>query len=1292
MAGPFKILVTFLTILLSACGGGAGSGGDGPTPVIRQDQAELHFEYAEIAVESNHGHVTNPLSGGSGSGTISYSSSNTGVATVATGSGAVTVTGAGTATITATKAADESYHSTSASYLLTVSKIPQSPLLFGSEQLEKKVSDEPFTLTASGGAGTGEVTYSSENPQVATVELQSGRVTIIGAGLTTITAVKASDNKYEASAAQYSVTVSKIEQDWLSFENDHVSKLVIDPPFSNPVIGGSGTGTLRYSSEDPNVAAVETGTGVVTITGAGTTVIRAQKQGDGTYLSASAEYHITVHKAPQAPLTFETEHVSKVTTDQLFSIPLRGGSGSGLVSYTSTDHAVATINATTGEIFITGAGDAVIHAEKAGDSTYVSAVASLNLTVDRAAQSPLTFAQPEVSKKTTDLPFTNPVTGGSGLGSIVYTSSSPDVATVNHSNGHVTIIGAGSTVITAEKLGDATYMETSATYHLSVSKTEQSDLVFEQPTVARLITAEPFTNTVSGGSGTGNAAYSSSDLEVATVDSETGLVTVTGAGTSTITLEKEGDDRYLSASASFALTVAKVDQAALTFAQQEIIKSAIDEPFMIGLSGGSGTGALSYLSNDTSVATVDGASGEITLVGQGTATVTATKAADERYNETSANLSVQVLVPDGTLPHAAIAFPWQQSIVKDIPSITVRGTASDVSGIRSVSVNGVEASLTLIGDDRTWVEWQALIENAQTDLQVVVDATDMSGERATEADSIQFLRPTSVPTTFTLDESRQRVVGAVSSSEIVIHDLVNQTQESRQYWPYSVASCFDSATDSVYFAALTEDAHSFRRLSLSSDETSHIVHSQPRDSGYIRAIACDIARNRIYIHMMYFLEGTTESALYELSLNDASWTRFYPTDEGSATPFRIKDGPLASTGGSIIVVTADRDIVAISKSDGSARTLYESYPSYVLHIASGSTEDQLYLITFDGIDLLNVAEQRITQIGYEFDLGPLEFSQPRTSALDSTNNRVIVGDEALDALIAIDVDSGVRSVLLTESVGQGQKLLAPRGLAVNSTTTKTYIIDDGSNAAAKVVEIDFATGDRSVIGDISESYRETGGSIALDEQSGHVYVAGRDTVFKIDIESGTSEVIASDSVGLGAAFYSVADIEFDAPNRRLLFVDAHVEAVFALDLETHTRTIVSRSGERGAGDAFGNVNGLALDSINNRAYVTNQLYGTVQRVDLETGDREALAPSCAATLGEDQSLMGLAFDPTNNELLVIGDRLTAINLQDLQCSIVSYLQSPFDIAISSNDLVLAVTFGELQLMDRRSGRRVVISK
>lgn len=111
-------------------------------------------------------------------------------------------------------------------------------------------------------------------------------------------------------------------------------------------------------------------------------------------------------------------------------------------------------------------------------------------------------------------------------------------------------------------------------------------------------------------------------------------LTVTGHNGKSITIRYGGHSATTN-----PLTVTKGTQATLTI---EAVgdKTYGDEAFILSASGGSGNGAVSYTSSDSSVLEISG--NTATIKGAEPVIITATKAADGNYNETSATLSLNI--------------------------------------------------------------------------------------------------------------------------------------------------------------------------------------------------------------------------------------------------------------------------------------------------------------------------------------------------------------------------------------------------------------------------------------------------------------------------------------------------------------------------------------------------------------------------------------------------------------------------------------------------------------------------
>ena len=133
-----------------------------------------------------------------------------------------------------------------------------------------------------------EVTYSSDNEEVATVDETTGEVTLNKAGTVTITATVAADETYNAGSAEYTLTIKKAART-ISF-SPNSSTATIGEEFTEPELTGEYEKVV-FSSDDESVAIVDEN-GNVTAKKAGLTTIRVTVE--ETNYEGSASYSLTV--------------------------------------------------------------------------------------------------------------------------------------------------------------------------------------------------------------------------------------------------------------------------------------------------------------------------------------------------------------------------------------------------------------------------------------------------------------------------------------------------------------------------------------------------------------------------------------------------------------------------------------------------------------------------------------------------------------------------------------------------------------------------------------------------------------------------------------------------------------------------------------------------------------------------------------------------------------------------------------------------------------------------------------
>ncbi|MFZ1236975.1 MAG: Ig-like domain-containing protein [Prevotella sp.] len=137
------------------------------------------------------------------------------------------------------------------------------------------------------------ISYSSSDQTVATVDPNSGDVTLVGEGTTTITAESAATDTYDVGSTSYSLTVNK-QDAGLSYSTTNYSNNKGDVFITPTLINPNGL-IVNYNSSLADVATVDPINGAVSLVGAGMATITASFSGDNTYKTGSASYTIVVN-------------------------------------------------------------------------------------------------------------------------------------------------------------------------------------------------------------------------------------------------------------------------------------------------------------------------------------------------------------------------------------------------------------------------------------------------------------------------------------------------------------------------------------------------------------------------------------------------------------------------------------------------------------------------------------------------------------------------------------------------------------------------------------------------------------------------------------------------------------------------------------------------------------------------------------------------------------------------------------------------------------------------------------
>ena len=517
---------------------------------------------------------------------------------------------------------------------VTKNGAPQAPTVGKLVLPSVEFGDAPFTVQPPTSNSKGEWKFTSSKPDFAQINATTGRVTVAGAGTTTITATQASTKDFESISVTAELIIARATPVLGAFTT--TSRTVGEEAFTLAIPTSTSSAAFKMESSDESVAKFSKVNGKLSIVGAGKTTITASQPANDDYLAGSKSFVLTVRKG--TPVLTATADLSSTFGEDGPTIAKPTSESRGAISFTSSNAAVATVNATTGQVTVVGAGTSTITITQAATDDYVSATQTLTFTVKQAV--PKLGALTVSSKTFGDAEFsiTKPTSPSSGA--FTFTSNNTKVVKISEA-GTATIEGAGTATITATQAATGNYAANSVTAEVTIAKAapELSNI-----SLTGLVFGDADTTMNPRSTSSGAFTFSSNNTRVLTINEKTGLVRIVGAGTATITVKQASTTNYEAASSSVTVQVGLATPA---FQRLDPIEKQFgDATFLFNWGTSPSDGAITYTSNNPTVATIDATTGRVTIVSTGVATLTMSQA--KGTNHTAATTVVVLTVGRGT--------------------------------------------------------------------------------------------------------------------------------------------------------------------------------------------------------------------------------------------------------------------------------------------------------------------------------------------------------------------------------------------------------------------------------------------------------------------------------------------------------------------------------------------------------------------------------------------------------------------------------------------------------------------
>ncbi|QIL89495.1 hypothetical protein GNX18_06785 [Microbulbifer sp. SH-1] len=682
-------------------------------------------------------------------------------------------------------------------------------------------------------------------------------------------------------------------------------------------------------------------------------------------------------------------------------------------------------------------------------------------------------------------------------------------------------------------------------------------------------------------------------------------------------------------------------------------------------------------------------------------------------------------------PVATILFPWKVSRTED-GSILVRGVARDTDGVRSVKVNGVAATLkantspktvhssavssfqstsSMQASDSNEVEWEVNLPLAEVASTILVVSTeDNSGNVNDEAGVAEVIQR-KVPTLFALDTDRRLMVGQVEGDQLIRYGL-----DDNSYSPIDVpylgtcdALTFLSSEDQVVCGQVRGSWLTLSSISLETGVKSQLeILNLDFDSAewlfvHLNKIEITEDETSLYLLLKYFsAEDYSQNKSVIVRYDFASESFITIVDGQAADKQRLASDDMTLSHDGLLVFSEfwggwDDSLRKLAVDGSVISDVAPSSSLFLAGIAVDSASTTAFMVGYDGIVKADLESGTVSTLSLETEEPIFNINQIRSVGLDEANNRLLIADSDFDYVLAVNTQTGARSEFAGNGVGSGKRLSTPRGIALDESAGKAYLLEDAYNGGY-LFEVDLENGNRRVLSKFDFNCHQISEEVVRDQARNRLYAVYANDIFSVNPEDGTwTRLVGGNAPGADCEvnLFAFTGATLDTESNRLLVTDAYANGVLTVDLATGAVDTLLQSAEE-----LPTPVDVALDSERGALYILDQEVGDLFHYDLESRSLTSMlggcrnAPISQGIAPDHSTAQDLLLDRSSGSLWVVSDNLARADLAGDVCTAESR-QVPhgvFNLDVTSEGQLLGTFFNELKQLDFESGNYVIISK
>ncbi len=658
-------------------------------------------------------------------------------------------------------------------------------------------------------------------------------------------------------------------------------------------------------------------------------------------------------------------------------------------------------------------------------------------------------------------------------------------------------------------------------------------------------------------------------------------------------------------------------------------------------------------------------------------------------------------------PTARILFPPAVSLTT-LDSITVRGTTTEASAVVAVRVNGLLAATS--DGFGTWRRTVPLTlgENAirvdveTTDGDVLADAAEASVGRSAAL--------VSAPTSLGWDPG-----GGVAYVHDA-HEGLLRFAPATSVWTVAspedfavsgpTGGAFDASTNTYY--QLYRDT--LRRIDVSTGARTSVTGNGPALSSRMEDVDVDGAGSA-YIVGDFF--SSVDEAVVRVDLATGDRFELSSASVGTGTAFADPTAVDAVGGAIYVFDNGPETLIQVDPSTGNRTVLIDTTSTFTVSsldavgLVVEPANTRAYVAVKGVVHALDWTAGTVTTVfdranGHEDELGDFRgiAGAPgmRLLAIDAPSRQ----SGGWAGLSSIELGTAALTVLTDASVGSGPRasLTSLEDVVVDTVRGDLLLVDDDGF----LLTLDLATGLRTVVSsDTVGSGPEVGSSpdALVFDGDRTAFVGTGGSVFAVDVVTGARRLVSEDgAMGSGPEFDTYGGLSWDPEQERLVAGAQTDDLLMRIDPPTGNRVLFTT-------EVLYDLYDLDLDAARDRVYMATEYDpGPTYRIltaDLATGVVTTLIDFDADTSDDLGSVELLASDAATGRLFVFDHPLIAeIDATTGVPTVVADLNDPTagPLGTYAEGMAAAPLTGVLYLtsdygvhaLDAATGERVLIAK